>query len=294
MSFKPRLGNGRIRARNDSVESIHKADWSNSQLLFDHSHWTCDAADLRWSAPYHLVVLTETGTTERTRTNCDGELVYEGCDQPGALTFVPANVERIGSYRHARLSYSALWIAPSLQLTGCEAISSLPVFVNRTDPVIRSLLSSLTRELAQGFKPESVYVEHLAALVLMRIHALDGASSHVREYGKLGAKTLTTVCDYIEHHIASDISLSKLARLVGMKADTFARRFRATTGLPPYAYVIERRIRRAEDLLKRTDLPVSVVAHSLGYASQSHLTSTLRRMRGITPGALRASKNPEC
>ena len=144
-------------------------------MLFDHSHWACEAADLRWSAPYHLIVLTETGTTAHTKTNCDGELLYDGRDQPGALTFVPANVERIGNYRHARLSYSALWISPDLQLAGCENLSALPVFVNRTDAVVRSLLSSLRAELSQGFKPETAYVEHLAALALMRIRELDGA-----------------------------------------------------------------------------------------------------------------------
>jgi len=290
MSLNPRLGNGRIRSRHDHAESIHKAEWSGSQLVFDHSHWRCEAVDLQWSAPHHLVVLTETGTTDRTRIICDGELAYDGRDQPGALTFVPANAERIGSCRHARLNYSALWISPGLQLAGCENPSSLPIFVNRTDTVVRSLLSSLNAELSRGFKPESVYVEHLAALVLMRIRALDGARSQTRGHGKLGAKTLAKVRDYVEHHIASDISLNDLARLVGMKADTFARRFKATTGLPPYAYVLERRTRRAEELLSKTDLPISIIAHSLGYSSQSHLTATLRRLRGLTPRALRASR----
>ncbi|WP_161813767.1 AraC family transcriptional regulator [Steroidobacter agaridevorans] len=293
MSLKPRLGNGRIRERNGHARSVRKAEWSNSQLLFDHSHWICEATDLRWSAPYHLIVLTETGTTQHTRTICDAEMTYQGRDRPGALTFVPANVERVGSYRHAELSYSALWISPDIQLAGFESLSSLPIFINRTDTVIRSLISSLNSELSRGFKPESLYVEHLAALILMRIRALDGARSQSRGHGKLGTKTLATVRDYIEHHIADDVSLSSLARAVGMKADTFARRFKATTGLPPYAYVLELRTRRAEELLIKTNLPVSAVAHSLGYSSQSHLTATLRRTRGITPRALRASRIPE-
>ncbi|MBM0106839.1 helix-turn-helix transcriptional regulator [Steroidobacter sp. S1-65] len=293
MSLNPRLGTGRIRSRNDHAEALHRAEWSGSQLVFDHSHWSCEAADLRWSAPHHLIVLTESGTTERTKTIADGELVYDGRDQPGALTFVPANVERVGAYRHARLNYSALWIAPNLQLAGCDDPSSLPVFINRSDAVIRTLLCSLSSDLSRGFRPETVYVEHLAALVLMRIRAMDGAKLHTRRHGKLGAKTFATVRDYIETHIATDISLSDLASLVGMKADTFARRFKATTGLPPYAYVLERRTRRAAELLSRTDLPVSVVAHSLGYSSQSHLTATLRRTHGVTPRALRAARDPE-
>ena len=292
MSLNPRLGTGRIRSRNDHAESLHKAEWADAQLVFDHSHWSCEAVDLRWSAPHHLIVLTESGTTELTKTIADGELVYEGCDQPGALTFVPANVERVGSYRHARLNYSALWISPNLQLAGCDDPSSLPVFINRSDTVIRTLLSSLSSELSRGFKPETVYVEHLAALVLMRIRQMDGAKLQTRRHGKLGAKTFATVRDYIEAHIASEISLNDLARLVGMKADTFARRFKATTGLPPYAYVLERRTRRAAELLSRTDLPVSAVAHSLGYSSQSHLTATLRRLQGVTPRALRAARDP--
>ncbi|HEY0683230.1 MAG TPA: AraC family transcriptional regulator [Steroidobacter sp.] len=248
---------------------------------------------MRWSAPHHLIVLTESGTTERTKTIADGELVYDGRDQPGALTFVPANVERVGSYRRARLNYSALWISPDLQLSGCEDPWSLPVFVNRSDNVIRTLLSSLSAELSRGFKPDAVYVEHLAALVLMRIRQMDGRKPQPRRHGKLGVKTFAVVRDYIEHHIASEISLNHLAHLVGMKADTFARRFKATTGLPPYAYVLECRTRRAAELLSQTDMPISTIAHSLGYSSQSHLTATLRRVRGLTPRALRAARNPE-
>lgn len=293
MPLKPRLGTGRIRERDGHVESIHKAEWSNRQLLFDHSRWTCEAADLQWSAPYHLIVLTESGTTERTKTICHGELSYDGRDRPGAVTFVPANAERIGSYRRARLSYSALWISPDIELSGFEKASSLPIFINRSDPVVRSLIASLSSDLARGLQHESIYVEHLAALVLMRLRALDGAKRASRDYGKLGTRTLATVRDYIEHHIASDISLNDLARAVGMKADTFARRFKATTGVPPYAYVLELRSRRTEDLLIKSDLPLSRVAQSLGYSSQSHMTATLRRTRNLSPRALRASRVPK-
>ena len=91
----------------------------------------------------------------------------------------------------------------------------------------------------------------------------------------------------------SDISLSDLAAIAGMAADTFARRFKSTTGRAPYAYVIEERVRRAELLLRESELQISVIAFRCGFSSQSHFTSTFRRLRGMTPRVYQAHFSPE-
>jgi AraC family transcriptional regulator len=59
--------------------------------------------------------------------------------------------------------------------------------------------------------------------------------------------------------------------------------------MPPYRYVILRRIDRAKKLLRHTDLPISRIAYDTGFASQSHLASTFKRVVGETPGAYRRS-----
>lgn len=76
-------------------------------------------------------------------------------------------------------------------------------------------------------------------------------------------------------------------------SDSFARRFKATTGLAPYAFVVERRLRRAEILLAKPEMALAAIAMSLGFSSQSHFTTTFRKLRGTTPHAYRRRFFPE-
>jgi len=290
-SLAPLLGDGRIRAHDPRGEPLHTASWLRDRVIFDRRRWSGGDAELAWTAPHHLVVLTEEGGTAQTVARVGGKLMYDGRDEPGALSFIPASADRLCAYRAADLVYTALWIDPALQasLRGCEDLISLPPMVNGSDTVVRSLLLSLRDEIAAGHHPGNAYVEHLVAVLLLRLAQLDGAVPRPQARGaRLNSRALATVQDYIETNIAADIALSDLARLVNMPVDSFAQRFHAATGIAPYAYVIERRVRRAEALLRTTDMEIAAIASAVGFSSQSHLTTTFRRISGMTPRAYRA------
>jgi AraC family transcriptional regulator len=293
LSFRPLLGDGRIRGSNQKTQALQTASWADSSVVFDSRRWTCQEAELRWTAPYHLIVLTDEGGTSQTSIRSETKSLYEGQDRPGALTFVPAGAERLGFYRNVNLSYSALWIDPDIGIPGCEHLKDLPILVNGSDSVVSALLSSLRAEMSLGHKPDTLYVEHLVALASLRMAALDRDQPSTVQLGSLGRRTLARVQDYIDAHMKSDISLGDLAAVAGMAADTFARRFKATTGRAPYAYVIEERVRRAELLLRESALPISTIAFRCGFSSQSHFTSTFRRLRGMTPRIYRVHFFPE-
>ncbi|WP_046117296.1 AraC family transcriptional regulator [Sinorhizobium sp. PC2] len=293
MSFKPLLGDGRIRTREEVSAPPQTASWLDSSVIFDSRRWACQEAELRWTAPHHLIVLTDGGSTSRTSIRTEGKTLYDGQDRPGVLTFVPAGAERVGFYRDVDLSYSALWIDPALVLPGLERLRDTPVLVNRSDAVIGTLLRSLCTEMSLGHVPDTVYVEHLVALVALRMAGLEGNLLSVASRGRLGRRTFERVRDYIDAHISSDISLSEVADIAGMPLDTFARRFKETTGRPPYAYILEERVRRAELLLRDTSIAIGAIAFRLGFSSQSHFTTTFRRLKGITPRTYRLHFSPE-
>ncbi|EHK53349.1 AraC family transcriptional regulator [Mesorhizobium alhagi CCNWXJ12-2] len=287
------LGDGSINARGNSASPLRSVSWINSSVIFDSRRWECKEAELRWAAPYHLVVLTEAGHTSQTYIKSDGKEIYDGRDRSGDITFVPAGVERVGVYRDTKLFYSALWIDPSLDLPGCENLSDMRLHINGRDDVIASLLRSLCAETSLGHKPLSVYVEHLTALIVLRLGELNNVRKGKARREPLSRPTLARVQDYVEANIGSNISLTELASVAGMRADSFARRFKAATGLAPYAFVLEERIRRAEALLAGTDEAIANVGIRLGFSSQSHFTSTFRRLRGIAPQAYRVNFIPE-
>jgi AraC family transcriptional regulator len=58
--------------------------------------------------------------------------------------------------------------------------------------------------------------------------------------------------------------------------------------VPPYRYLLQRRLARAREWLETTNAPIAEIAHALGFTDQSHLTKFFRRGTGMTPGQLRA------
>lgn len=80
------------------------------------------------------------------------------------------------------------------------------------------------------------------------------------------------------------VSLDDLARLTGLGRFQVVRGFVRATGLPPHAYLMQRRLQRARRLLL-AGLPVAEVALACGFADQSHLTRLFKRGFGLPPGA---------
>jgi AraC-like DNA-binding protein len=70
---------------------------------------------------------------------------------------------------------------------------------------------------------------------------------------------------------------------VGLSPYYLLRVFRDEVGMPPHAYLESRRIQQAQRLLKQGE-PLAAVAHDLGFSTQSHFTTSFRRIIGVTPG----------
>jgi AraC-like DNA-binding protein len=64
--------------------------------------------------------------------------------------------------------------------------------------------------------------------------------------------------------------------------------FKRATGLPPYQYVVMRRVERAEQLLQAgTDLSLAEIAARAGFPDQSVFCRHFKRLVGVTPGRFR-------
>lgn len=289
--MRPLLGEGRMTERGGAVSPPVVRSWADGAVTFDRRDWVCDDATIDWVAPSHLLVLTEAGGTGATEVRTEGGGPYAGRDAPGALSFVPAGARRRGSYRRADLSYAALWVDPSMTetLVGCAGLSTPRAFVNGEDPVIATLLASLRDAVGADSDPGTAYVEHMTALILLRLAALGGAGPTPDAGGALSRRAVARIVDHVEDHLAADISLAELAALLDMPVHRFARRFRAAMGLAPYAFVLERRIRRAERLLASSGRSLAEIALACGFSSQSHFATAFRERTGRTPSAFRAS-----
>jgi AraC family transcriptional regulator len=83
------------------------------------------------------------------------------------------------------------------------------------------------------------------------------------------------------------LSVADLAAVIGLPVPVFRSRFRATFGLRPHAYLLERRLEAARDRLLRGKAPISAIALDLGFADQAHFTTAFGRHFGVTPAVVR-------
>jgi AraC family transcriptional regulator len=99
---------------------------------------------------------------------------------------------------------------------------------------------------------------------------------------------LKRVVEYVENHLSARIALSDLAAVAGLSRMHFAYQFRIATGSRPHEFLLQQRIRRAEDLLKETAIPIVEVALTVGFQTQAHFTTVFKRLVGCTPHRWRA------
>jgi len=98
---------------------------------------------------------------------------------------------------------------------------------------------------------------------------------------------LGAVLEWATGHLAEDISVDVLARRALMSPRSFARRFKATTGTTPHAWLLGQRLSAAEALLEETDAPVEEIARLVGFGTAAGLREQFARRRGVSPRAYR-------
>jgi AraC-like DNA-binding protein len=91
----------------------------------------------------------------------------------------------------------------------------------------------------------------------------------------------------IENDLARAWDVAQLALLVNLSASRFRHVFKEQTGVSINQYLRERRLERAEFLLRTTFLSIKEVAMETGLSSASHLVRYFKQKYGITPRAYR-------
>ena len=89
--------------------------------------------------------------------------------------------------------------------------------------------------------------------------------------------------DHADRHYAEPLDLDQLAAVACLSKWHFHRLFAATYGVTPATYLSQRRVERAQDLLRATNLTVTEVCHAVGFSSLGSFSSRFREVVGESP-----------
>jgi AraC family transcriptional regulator len=108
--------------------------------------------------------------------------------------------------------------------------------------------------------------------------------------GGLAPWQVCKVLTHIEAHLGASITTAELANLVRLSPFHFCRAFRRSFNDSPHAYLMRRRVERAQGLMLTTTTPLAQIAVSCGLTDQAHFTRLFRRFAGESPRAWRRAR----
>jgi AraC-like DNA-binding protein len=100
---------------------------------------------------------------------------------------------------------------------------------------------------------------------------------------------------FIDLHYEMPVTVEQASRQAALSPYHFIRVFRLVYKQTPHQYLIARRIQKAKELLRTTDLPITEICAAVGFESLGSFSALFRKMAGLSPSAyrVRASTLPQ-
>ena len=152
------------------------------------------------------------------------------------------------------------------------------------DTTVWDTALKLKAEVGNSDPSSRHYAEALSVVLMHELTRLEHTRSGARPLrGGLPLRQQKRVVEFIEAHLAEEISLAALAALVDLSLYHFARAFKQSFGVPPHRYHMARRMDRAKSLLQGPALPVTQIGVQIGFRETSSFTRAFRKATGLTP-----------
>jgi AraC family transcriptional regulator len=212
---------------------------------------------------------------------------------PGTITFAPPGI--VPAVRQCN-RFEIILCALEPAFVSCvegelsqPPTTRLPYRTGFHDATLRQLMRLLETEASQGGPSGRLYADHLAHALAMRF-LLHGRRSR----GSASAARLSPLPRHIlqrvlerMHDLVADLDLQTLAAESGYSRSHFLRMFEAATGLTPHRYLLQLRLERVQELMRKGSTSLIDTAALCGFSSHAHMSRVFRQLLGVTPSQYR-------
>ena len=144
----------------------------------------------------------------------------------------------------------------------------------------------MMQELRDGAPGSVLIIEHLAHMIMvqaLRLHLAEGPKAGSGWLFALADKQIGATIGAMHREPARRWTVQSLAECAGMSRSSFALRFKSLVGSAPLDYLTRWRMLLAGDRLVHSSDPISAIALSLGYESESAFSTAFKRITGCAP-----------
>ncbi|WP_273912838.1 helix-turn-helix transcriptional regulator [Pseudomonas fontis] len=241
-----------------------------------------------------------TGNEERICVLVEGELSIRegGVSYPmltGELLFIRRGtyVESVGEA--AKLLWvplMPLFLQRFLHRYGA-LLSEIDRFTGTSPDVLVFPGTTLTADCVRGLKWLMEF-EHPPTLALLRVEELlmvllsgNQGPQLMAVLRQQGNRQVERLQAFMEQHFLEEWRLDELVKVFGMGLTAFKELFSSIYATSPRAWISERRLLHAHQLLLNTERSIVDIAMESGFSSQSYFSQAYRRRFGCTPSRAR-------
>jgi AraC-like DNA-binding protein len=244
---------------------------------------------LRYETETRLsVLLEEVGSHCEPRVRAD-----QPCPigyMPRHMHFAPAGMEMWGYsadtrfVKDATLSFDLAVLGERLATEFDVNATTMPR-LRFSDDRIWTLVKLLSDAVNDPDPTTQLYGDGLTAAIVARLFA--NPSAPAADGKGLAPWQLQRIVEYLDARLPERVDLADLAAMAGLSQSHFSRAFKASTGMAPYRWQLDARIRRAQALLIDTSALLDQIAEATGFADAVHFGRTFRNLTDATPAAWR-------
>lgn len=213
------------------------------------------------------------------------------CSEVRAISEVPEGGDRSGDALifTASMMFELCSLHPLLKLM--PDLMTIQALDGKQPEVLGMLAAMESEMMALGRAGSAGILARLADVVaafIVRNWLESGCGSSDSWIQALRDPRLGKVIVALHRDPGRDWTLNDMADEMGSSRSVFAQRFADTVGTTPQRYLLELRMRLAEEWFRRDKLPIDTIAGRLGFGSQAAFTRAFKRVIGQPPGKVRA------
>lgn len=241
-----------------------------------------------------MVIAFENGRTPLRRRVVDGS--WRDYDLgPGDLTLLTRAQKSDWSWSET-VDVSHVYLTPKLVETVANEVFEREIgeirlrdVLRARDPGISRCMAVIRDEAGDNGLGGSLIAEAAARELSVRLLRTYAETDFVAadRVGRLPPALAKRVIDLVHEDINQDITHEDAAAVTGLGVWSFGRKFKQTFGMSFHEYVLAQRVERAIIMLQSTSQPLKSIALDCGFYDQPHMNRVFKKMKGVTPGAVR-------
>lgn len=150
------------------------------------------------------------------------------------------------------------------------------------NPIFASLVSAVFEEMKQKNVYHQECARGLVYTMLFEIARFNGMSAE-QTLGRNGGLRLEKAIAYVEKNYANNFRIADMANECHMSETHFRRVFQEKMKMTPIEYVNFVRVKKACELIDKTDISMEDVAERVGFITPSTFNRNFRRIIGTSP-----------